>query len=304
MGEENKTKNGGKAVLGDIAKAIGARWAALPDDGKKEFEVLAEEDRKRYDREMQAYLEASDPAGCLRKKYGHLIPKKPLTAYFLFIQDATQREKATELLKSAGAETAHKNVNSKLAEMWKTVDADVKKSFEEAAKQAQSDFLTKQKEWQATPEFAEIEKAERTQAEQQKVAAAAEKESTPVKATKRGRSVPKQSNSPEKAERRGTSDGAKRAKKVTEGMSAKEKQKPAKGKAADVTTIDADVLAEAAKLGLDGMLRNLAARPEVIACGKSSREIFSTLQASGGLVNAPSGLWWTQPAVLAHSGMD
>merc|ERR1712217_295917 len=75
-------------------------------------------------------------------------------------------------------------------------------------------------------------------------------------------------------------------KKVTEGMSAKEKQKPAKGKAANETTIDADVLAEASKLGLDGMLRNLAARPEVIACGKSSREIFSTLQASGGLVNA------------------
>merc|ERR1711870_71903 len=99
-------------------------------------------------------------------------------------------------------------------------------------------------------------------------------------------SVPKQSNSPEKAERRGTSDGAKRAKKVTEGMSAKEKQKSVKDKAADVTTIDADVLAEAAKLGLDGMLRNLAARAEVIACGKSSREIFSTLQASGGLVNA------------------
>merc|ERR1712050_526343 len=138
---------------------------------------------------------------------------------------------------------------------------------------------------------------ERTQAEQQKVAAAAEKESTPVKATKRGRAVPKQSDSPEKAERRGTSDGAKRAKKVTEGMSAKEKQKPAKGKAADVTTIDADVLAEAAKLGLDGMLRNLAARPEVIACGKSSRDIFSALQASGGLVNAAKRALLSGPAL-------
>merc|ERR1719401_894807 len=219
----------------------------------------------------------SDMTGKCKLTSKHLIPldvcgrsmstsfqKKPMTAYFLFIQDATQREKAVELLKAAGAETAHKNVNSKLAEIWKTVGADVKASFEETAKQAHSDFLTKQKEWQSTPEFAEIEKAERIQAEQQKVAAAAEKESTPVKATKRGRSVPKQSNSPEKAERTGTSDGAKRAKKVTEGMSAKEKQKPAKGKAADVTTIDADVLAEAAKLGLDGMLRNLAARPEVI----------------------------------------
>lgn len=219
---------------------------------------------KRYATEFKAYLEATDPAGTLRKKYEHLIPKKPFTAYFLFSQDTAQREKALEALKEAGEETGIKHVATKLGAMWKAAAADVKAPFEEAAKKAHADFLEKQKEWQATPEFAEIEQAASKQAE--KAAEDGEKDQTPVKGTKRSKSVSQSVASMLQA------TPAKRAKKTAE------------EKKSDVA-IDPDVLQESGKLGLEGMLRNLAGRPEVLASGKTSRQIFAALQASGGLVN-------------------
>merc|ERR1740129_545467 len=76
---------------------------------------------------------------------------------------------------------------------------------------------------------------------------------------------------------------AKKAKPAAEKVSAKERA-AAKAKA-PVVAIDAGVLAEASKAGMEGMLQNLAARPEVVASGKSSSEIFQALKASGGLVN-------------------
>ena len=57
-------------------------------------------------------------------------------------------------------------------------------------------------------------------------------------------------------------------------------------KFAGEVAIDTDVLTEAGKVGLEAMLRNLAARAEVAATGKSSRELFDALKTSGGLVNA------------------
>mmetsp|Transcript_71771 Transcript_71771/g.198125 ORF Transcript_71771/g.198125 Transcript_71771/m.198125 type:complete len:328 (-) Transcript_71771:87-1070(-) len=270
---EIKTKNGGKANFGEIAKATSARWAALAEADKKEFEDKVEEDKKRYAEEFKAYLEASDPAGTLRNKYAHLIPKKPMTAYFLFSQDPAQREKAVAALREAGSEANNKQLASKLGEMWKAASAEDKAPFEERHKQEQAEFLKKQMEWQATPEFAEIEAAAKKQAEQQKTEGQQEggQES---KGAKRSRSSAKAA-SPKDESKAGAQESpvsaAKRAKKAT----------PAKEEAA----IDADVLAEANKLGLDCMLRNLASRPEVVASGKSSREVFNALQAAGGLVN-------------------
>eukprot|EP00974_Lingulodinium_polyedra_P003149 295038-Lingulodinium_polyedra.AAC.1 len=49
--------------------------------------------------------------------------------------------------------------------------------------------------------------------------------------------------------------------------------------------IDADVLSEARTVGLEAMLRNLLARPEVVASGRTAREALRALRAAGGLVH-------------------
>lgn len=284
--KEQREKNGGKANLGAVAKEVSVRWAALGEAEKKVLEDKAAEDRQRYAKEFAAYLEASDPAGTLRKKYQDLIPKKPMTAYFLFSQDAANREKAAEALKAAGtAEPAMKQITGKLAEMWKAASAEEKAPFEERCKKEQVEFLEKQKVWQATPEFAEIEKAEKAQEEKKKqeAAEAEQPEGEETKGRKRGRSVAKEAKEAKEpaAKAKEPKSPAEKKAKAAEAKPAKKEKKGA----APEPWIDAGVLAEATKAGLEGSLRNLAARPEIVASGKSSKEILAALQASSGLVH-------------------
>mmetsp|Transcript_82827 Transcript_82827/g.192464 ORF Transcript_82827/g.192464 Transcript_82827/m.192464 type:complete len:320 (-) Transcript_82827:60-1019(-) len=269
IAQELKAKGDGKASLGDIAKEIAARWAALGEAEKKEFEDLASEDKTRYASEFKVYLESSDPAGALRAKYAHMIPKKPLTAYFLFNQDPAQRERAAAALKETGSETGNKQITSKLAELWKAASAEEKAPYEERYKQEHADFVKKQMAWQATPEFAEIEAAAKRQADG--------KEEVPEKGTKRrgGQAKPEA-----KVE---ATPKVKSAVLQVPATSVKRARK-AKEETSEVA-VDTDVLAEADKFGLGSMLKNLASRPEVMASGKSSKELFKALQASGGLVN-------------------
>merc|ERR1719188_277298 len=118
----NKESNGGKAKLGDIAKEIASKWATLSETEKKVYEGQAAADKTRYEAELQAYKEACDPAGTLRKKHEHLIPKKPMTAYFLFSQDPATRAKAEQALRDAGQEAGQKLVASKLAAMGQAAE--------------------------------------------------------------------------------------------------------------------------------------------------------------------------------------
>merc|ERR1719356_1878920 len=216
VSKECKEKSGGKASLGDIAKATAARWAALSEEEKKPFEEQAAEDKKRYESEFAAYQQVVDPAGVLRKKYEHLMPKKPMTAYFLFSQDAAQREKAATALKEAGVEAGTKQVASKLGEFWKVASAEEKAPFEERHKKEHEDFLQKQKEWQATPEFKEIEEVANKQAELKKLAGEGEE----IQAGKRAKRKSKGEA--------GSPPSAKKAKAAEEKTEKAAEEKPAK----------------------------------------------------------------------------
>jgi len=90
------------------------------------------------------------------------------------------------------------------------------------------------------------------------------------------------------------SPAAKRAKAATEPTTTPVKpQRPAAAKQPSSTApaavepcIDEAVLQEASALRLQGMLLNLAGRPEVQALKKSSQELLKALKDSGGMVNA------------------
>jgi hypothetical protein len=57
------------------------------------------------------------------------------------------------------------------------------------------------------------------------------------------------------------------------------------GKETPQPTLDATVLREAERLGYEGLLRNLASRPEVAACRVTARVMLEALKSTGGLVN-------------------
>mmetsp|Transcript_124618 Transcript_124618/g.357937 ORF Transcript_124618/g.357937 Transcript_124618/m.357937 type:complete len:335 (-) Transcript_124618:87-1091(-) len=288
--KELKERGEGKFKFGDVAKEISSRWAALSDEEKKPYEERAAADKQRHAEEFRAYLEASDPAGTLRRRYEHLMPRRPTAAAARFQQDAAVRAKAEAQLKEAGQEAGPRQVDAKVKEMWKHAGEEVRRPFEEQAAKDKVDFFLKQKEWQATAEFKEIEAAEKLQEERAKAAEAeekakAEKESakTPAKRAKKGEKAAETPTPKSTPAKRKPAEEAK--KEAAPSSAAKRTRTAAKDGAEPGMFLDADIVAEAAKLELEGALRNLAGRPEVAGSGKKPSDLLAALKASGGLVN-------------------
>lgn len=94
-------KKSGKSVskIGEFTKECSEKWNSLDDDEKKIFNDKAAKDKKRYESEMADYT--GKPAKDDSK------PKRPQTAYFLFLADYRKKMKDSdmsnkELIASAG----------------------------------------------------------------------------------------------------------------------------------------------------------------------------------------------------------
>jgi len=282
--KELKERGEGKFKFGDVAKEISSRWAALSDEEKKPYEERAAADKQRHAEEFRAYLEASDPAGTLRRRYEHLMPRRPTAAAARFQQDAAVRAKAEAQLKEAGQEAGPRQVDAKVKEMWKHAGEEVRRPFEEQAAKDKVDFFLKQKEWQATAEFKEIEAAERLQAARTRdTEPEGEGAKTPAKRAKKGERLAAEtptSKGPEAKRRQPEQPRRDAAPAAKRGRRSGQKAAAEAG-----VHIDAEVLREAATLKMEAALRNLAGRPEIAALGKRPSELLDALRASGGLVN-------------------
>jgi len=271
---EYKQKHG-KANIGEIAKLMSARWASVGDAEKQKYEKLAAESKEKHEAAMQVYKEATDPLGCLKKKFEHLIPKKPLTAYFMFSLDEAQKQKAIEALKkeSGESEIPHKRVTGKLAEMWKAFSAAEKAVYEQRHEKEMKEFESKMKAFEQTPEFAELDKLEKEQKERRQVEKKEQKEAEKVE-----KKAQKEAEKAEQKSQKRSLDGAGSATKRARSS----KQSPTKSPEPE---LGQEVLDEARKLNLESALKNLAGRSEVIANGASPSKLLETLKGTGGLVN-------------------
>jgi len=54
---EAQRKGGGKVNIGEVAKTLGAGWKKLKDTQKNPFDVQAEKDKERYEKEIAEYNE-------------------------------------------------------------------------------------------------------------------------------------------------------------------------------------------------------------------------------------------------------
>ena len=264
--------------ISDLAKIIGQRWKDLPDGERKVYDDKAAAERNRYDTEMQAYKEACDPTASLGQKHQHLIPQRPLNPQGLFSKDDKHRSTALEALQAEGKVTGEKQVLSKLSEMWKDLTPDGRIAYYVEHTKLQLEFLSLQNAWQATPEFKELEEAEKAQQEVRKsveaavVAAEARQKEEEERAKKRARQVGQKAHETPPKKARG---GQERT------------PPPGAKKSQDVVSIHIEekVLKEASKLGLASALENLAGRPEIVSSRKSARAVLDALKASSGLVN-------------------
>ena len=91
--------------------------------------------------------------------------------------------------------------------MWKAASSEDKARFEEEFKKDQVQFLEKQKAWQATPEFAEIESAEKLMGERRQLTEPEQPDGQ--QGVKRGRSTASGANdgTPRRREEEGKGEG-------------------------------------------------------------------------------------------------
>lgn len=279
---------GGKPKLGDIAKAIGVRWNALTEERKTFWKDHVAADKERYEAEMKLYQEAIDPVGTLQAKFEHLIPKKPLSFFGLFLQDPAKRAKAATSLLLEGKQQDKKHLMAKLGEMWRSASQDEKNIFQERAQKLQAEFDEKQKAWEALPEYEELskatmihlerkikrEEAERLERNIKEQEAAAKEQAAAAKREAKKPPTKSKDSTPTKRASAGAESTPPDAKKP----------RTSAAKAAE-PELDQEILVEATKLGWEASFRNLAVRAEVIASGKPATAILDALRASNGLVN-------------------
>eukprot|EP01025_Chloroclados_australasicus_P012162 TRINITY_DN1556_c0_g1_i1.p9 TRINITY_DN1556_c0_g1~~TRINITY_DN1556_c0_g1_i1.p9 ORF type:complete len:101 (+),score=18.27 TRINITY_DN1556_c0_g1_i1:131-433(+) len=58
--EEVKQKHPDKKVT-EIGKVLGEMWRGLNDDQKKEYQDMAEQDKRRYEKDLSAYQSGKKP---------------------------------------------------------------------------------------------------------------------------------------------------------------------------------------------------------------------------------------------------
>lgn len=100
----------------------------------------------------------------LKKRCDDMIPKRPVSAYFLFFADDFQRKKVKQGPKEAQA-TEEAHMNSRLADVWKCLPSEEKAPYCQQHTQDRDDFEKKLQVWQQTQEFKQIDFLESWQKE-------------------------------------------------------------------------------------------------------------------------------------------
>eukprot|EP00933_Yihiella_yeosuensis_P076489 TRINITY_DN86287_c0_g1_i1.p1 TRINITY_DN86287_c0_g1~~TRINITY_DN86287_c0_g1_i1.p1 ORF type:complete len:261 (-),score=86.92 TRINITY_DN86287_c0_g1_i1:216-998(-) len=212
-----------------------------------------------------------DPVAALCDRHAALIPKKPLTAYFLFVKDSEQRSKAEALLKAEGKLVSASSLASQLGHLWRELPETEKSGFIARAKESATEHAEANRQWQSTPEFLEIKRCKEEQKKEQKAAAkraaleARESQQTPKK---RKGNVVDEDDVVEVSATMAPAVGPE-TKLVTPPRTT-----PKAVRRRPLTTMDIneEVLSEARRLSLEGPLVELAGCLEVLEQGIKARD--------------------------------
>jgi len=119
--------------IAEFTKAASEKWRALTPTEKAPFEKSAAADKARYDEQIAAYKgKTVDPNK----------PKRPPTAYFLFLADFRIR------MANKGIE--HKELLRMAGEEWRNLDAEDKKPYEKDALEESKKYEMKMTEYRRT----------------------------------------------------------------------------------------------------------------------------------------------------------
>merc|ERR1712060_521154 len=144
-----------KQLSGKLSKM----WAALPDKEKAKYTNKSKKEMKVYEKLVAAYKHTSNYKMFQKKKQEYTIsktgkfrkdanrPKAPNTAYFLFMADKREETKKNF------PELNHKQLISKLAELWNKLSREVKQRYLNKAEENKRQWQIDLKAYEKTDEF-------------------------------------------------------------------------------------------------------------------------------------------------------
>jgi len=138
------------------SKIFGERWAKLPQDQKDALKAEYTAEYAEYKQKLEEYKKTDEYAAFQKKKYTRKFkkapkdknaPKKPLSAYFIFL--AEKRES----LKAEFPEMSITQLGKKSGEIWKTLSEEEKEVYKAKHTALKEAYKTTRAEYEQTEEF-------------------------------------------------------------------------------------------------------------------------------------------------------
>jgi len=146
-------------------KALNDAWIQLGADGQKEYNEKVAEMNRQYELDMKEFTKSVEGKKYLREKAQaekkqRLVkakekylgkapqePKRPPSAYFIFVQDNRQKV-ATEAGKGGVGEVA-----KELTAVWSKLEPDEKREYEERADKLKAEYDKELAAWKGSPQY-------------------------------------------------------------------------------------------------------------------------------------------------------
>jgi len=153
----------------ELSTKLGEMWASLPEEEKVKLNEQYKEEMKVHVKLMAAYKHTSNYTKFRKQKEEHDLmkakskkfhkdpnkPKAPSSAYFLFLADKREETKMNF------PNLSHKELVSKLGELWNKLSEVEKQPYVAAAKQEKMKWLEAIKEYKNTENYKEYMEAKR-----------------------------------------------------------------------------------------------------------------------------------------------
>nr|BAN21124.1 high mobility group B1, putative [Riptortus pedestris] len=153
--EEHKKKHPDENVIfTEFSKKCSERWRTMSEKERKRFHELADQDKKRYETEMETYIPSENEKGRRGKKRKQIkdpkAPKRPLTAFFLFISDERSN------VKQANPEFTVGEISKELGRRWAAADSSIKSKYEEKADKDKARYEKEMAEYKKRGKFSSL----------------------------------------------------------------------------------------------------------------------------------------------------
>eukprot|EP00534_Pseudo-nitzschia_fraudulenta_P003715 CAMPEP_0201131450 /NCGR_PEP_ID=MMETSP0850-20130426/42819_1 /ASSEMBLY_ACC=CAM_ASM_000622 /TAXON_ID=183588 /ORGANISM="Pseudo-nitzschia fraudulenta, Strain WWA7" /LENGTH=415 /DNA_ID=CAMNT_0047401493 /DNA_START=259 /DNA_END=1506 /DNA_ORIENTATION=+ len=137
---------GQKLSTTEVAKMVSQAWKALPEDEREKWEVMARQDKARYEMEKSMYTGPWKVPATKRASKDPKAPKRPMSAFLSFSNSKRG------FVKNKYKDAKNAEVSRILAQMWKDADGDEKKTFIDEEFELRQQYKIAMTEWKRQSE--------------------------------------------------------------------------------------------------------------------------------------------------------